>query len=259
MGIVILLSSCSSMSKLSEIKNENGKITAYHVSYDASRRGSIIFEGKDNNMMMLSEPPPDIATKLATDLGANVKITNEIDASLYMSTTKAIAELGKKTASVNMLRDALYKMSEMSMSKTLDSNSVSLFKEILKSIESMHKLEMDATKVEKINAETDKVKAETEQILAKGSFIENEELGAKKNYQIAIQYLIDKDLDNAKSYFKAMYDKYSLHFRIDEINDELQKYDSAKMDETKWKSIYDFVKTNTVGLEKEVVNKLNKL
>jgi hypothetical protein len=258
LGILILLSSCSSSSKLSEIKDKDGKVIAHHVSYDASRRGSLIFKNEKGDQIMLSEPPPDVATKLATDLGAKVNVTNQVEASLYMSTSKAIAELGKRTASVNMLRDALYKMSEMSMSKTLDSNSIGLFEKIIVSIESMHKAEMDASKVEQINAETEKVIAETEQFLAKGSFYDNEELGARKNYQIAIKFLIDKKLDDAKSYFKALYKKYPVHFRIDEINDKLENYDSSKMDDAKWKDIYKFLEENTYGIDKEIVKLLNK-
>lgn len=264
LGMIILLSSCSSTSKLSEIKDKDGKVTAHHVSYDASRRGSIIFKGKDNNTIMLSEPPPDIATKLATDLGAKVNVTNQVDASLYMSTAKEIASLGKRTASVNMLRDALYKLSEMRMAGNIDIDTKDLFCEILGAIKEMHALEMEAEKTaqkaeetKQKEAETKKVEAQTEQYLLKNNFSDNEELGAKRNYQIAIQKIFDEDIDDAKHYFEALYKKYPVHFNIDEINKELKKY-NGKISSEERKKIYDFLLKNPWGIDVSIINKLKK-
>lgn len=207
------LTSCSSMSKISKIKNQYGKTKATHVSYDASRRGSLIYEN-DGKMTMLSEPPPDIATKLATDLGAKVNGVDELDIEAYLSTSKEIASLGKRTASVNMLRDALYKLSEMRMSGNIDADTKELFCEILGAIKEMHKLEMEAEKTaqkaeetKQKEAETKKVEAQTEQYLLKNNFYDNEELGAKRNYQIAIQKIFNEDIDDAKHYFEALYKK----------------------------------------------------
>lgn len=91
----------------------------------------MIYKDAKNNLVVISEPPPDVATKLATDLGAKVNVNGAVETEAYLSTSKAIAELGKRTAAVNMLRDALYKMSEMSLSQTLDSTTVKLFNKIL--------------------------------------------------------------------------------------------------------------------------------
>ena len=257
--IAYFISSCNSMSKVSRIKDKDGNINGHHISYDASRRGSLIYKGEGNKMIMLSEPPPDVATKLATDLGAKVKINDQVDASLYMSTTKSIAELGKRTASVNMLRDALYKLSEMRMSNPIiDSTTSSLFKDILKAIENMHKAEMEAEKTKQDEAKAEKAKAQNEQILLNNNFIQNEALGAKKNYQIAIQKLLDQKLDDAKIYFQALYNKYPIHFNIDEINKELKKYDSKDMNNEKWKGIYQFLYDNSWGIDLDILEQINK-
>jgi hypothetical protein len=260
--VVFTLYSCGSSSKLSQLKDDNGKIKAHHVSYDASKRGSLIYE-KDGKLAVISEPPPDVATKLATDLGAKVKASSEVDISAYMSTSKAIAELGKRTASVNMLRDALYKLSEMSMSNNINDNTVKLFDKILTAIENMHKVEMEQSRAEAKEAEVKvaeanakEAEAKVNQFLLKGNFEENESLGAKTNYQNAIQLLLDEKLDEAQNYFNALYKKYPVHFNIDEINKKLKNYDSTEMTEKKWKEIYKYLIDNSWGIDKELLKQL---
>ncbi|NBL64001.1 hypothetical protein GV828_02170 [Flavobacterium sp. NST-5] len=266
LSLLVIFTSCNSTFKLSELKNDKGNIFAHHFSYDASKRGSLVYE-KDGKLAIISEPPPDVATKLATDLGANVKAGSEVDVSAYLSTTKAIAELGKRTASVNMLRDALYKLSEMSMSNNINDNTAALFGQILKAIENMHKVEMEQSKKEAVEAEVNVAEAKAKEAQAKvnelllmGTFEQNENLGAKANYQNAIQLLLDEKLDDAKTYFEALYKKYPVHFNIEEINKKLKDYNSNEMSAGKWKEIYQFLRDNPWGIETEHLRKIkNKL
>lgn len=264
LGIFLLIISCNSAAKISLLKDNNDAVFANHVSYDASRRGSLIFKNEKDKIVVISEPPPDVATKLATDLGAKVNVQDAVETEAYLSTSKAIAELGKRTAAVNMLRDALYKMSEMNLSGTLDSTAERLFAKILTSVESMHKVEMEQAiketqeAVAKVaEAEAKVAEAKNNQILAQNSFEGNEILGAKKNYQIAVDLLLEQDLDKAKLYFKALYKKYPIHFNIDEINTLLQKYEGRNPTADDWKEIYKALKSNTWGMEKETIKKLN--
>lgn len=261
LSLVVLwtIISCSSASKISELKDNSGTVFANHISYDASRRGSLIYKDAKNNLVVISEPPPDVATKLATDLGAKVNVNGAVETEAYLSTSKAIAELGKRTAAVNMLRDALYKMSEMSLSQTLDSTTVKLFNKILTSVENMHKAEMEQARTESIEAEAKVVAAQNNQIKLKNIFEDNETLGAKKNYQLAVQLLLDKRFDDAKLYFNALYKKYPIHFNIDEINELLKKYDGSKLTDDNWKEIYKALKSNTWGMENETIDKLKAI
>lgn len=261
--VVFALYSCGSTSKLSEIKDDKGKVLAHHVSYDASKRGSLIYTDKKGNQIMISEPPPDVATKLATDLGAKVNPASGTEISAYMSTSKAIAELGKRTASVNMLRDALYKLSEMRMSGAIDSETKELFCEILVAIKDMHNVEMEqlkadtaASKAQEAASNAKEAEAKVNQFLLIGNFEENESLGAKTNYQNAIQLLLDEKLDEAQNYFNALYKKYPVHFNIDEINKKLKNYDSTEMTEKKWKEIYKYLIDNSWGIDKELLKQL---
>ncbi|MEL7677315.1 hypothetical protein PF438_11370 [Elizabethkingia meningoseptica] len=69
--LILGLYGCAPVSKISDLTNTNGQVLAHHVSYDASRRGSIIFTDKQGKIIVISEPPPDVATKLAKELGAS--------------------------------------------------------------------------------------------------------------------------------------------------------------------------------------------
>jgi hypothetical protein len=226
-SIFLMILSCNSASHISSLKDNSGNAFASHISYDASRRGSIIYKNDNSKIVVLSEPPPDVATTLATDLGAKVKVEGVVDTQAYLSTSKSIAELGKRTASAGMLRDALYKLSEMRLSSTLDSETMKLFEKILCSIESMHNVEMEQARSDTKVAEAKVIEAQNNKILLQNSFEENSILGAKKNYQIAIQLLLNKKFDDAKLYFKSLYSKYPIHFNIDEIYKMLMKYEGS--------------------------------
>lgn len=161
LALLTLLFSCNSMTKITNLKNE--KSILHHVSYDASKRGSLIFKDeKTGNIILISEPPPDVATKLATELKANANINDKASAELYLNTTKTIAELGKRTASVNILRDALYKLSEMKMKDgNLDNNTLTLFDKILTITENISKTELQNAEKETKDAETKLSNAKT--------------------------------------------------------------------------------------------------
>jgi len=100
----------------------------YWLNYDATRRAGFIFE-KDAGRQVLSEPAPDVAlqstTSLLADFGGD---------KLETSVQEAIVELGKRTTSVMMLREALYRLGEMKMNGTLDADAKELYAKILEAV-----------------------------------------------------------------------------------------------------------------------------
>lgn len=82
--------------------------------YDATKRGSVMYV-KDGKIRVLAENAPDAAIQSITEITTKIKglkgDVGEVEAAL--KTQRAIAELGKRTAAVNMLRDALYRLNEM--------------------------------------------------------------------------------------------------------------------------------------------------
>jgi hypothetical protein len=81
--------------------------------YDATKRGSMMYIDKDGKVRILAENPPDAAIQSITSITSSANVDGKVDAKLAFETSKSIAELGKRTAAVNMLRDALYRLNEI--------------------------------------------------------------------------------------------------------------------------------------------------
>ncbi|WP_420399638.1 hypothetical protein [Flagellimonas sp.] len=98
--------------RVPQYKSGQGTLTWAH--YDATKRGSMIYVDGNGNVRILAENPPDAAIQSITEISAkvgSVEGVENIEAAL--KTQRSIAELGKRTAAVNMMRDALYRLNEM--------------------------------------------------------------------------------------------------------------------------------------------------
>ena len=89
--------------------------TLFWAQYDATRRGSMLYIDKNQRVRTLSENPPDAAIQSITDITAKIKgLKGDVgEAEAAFKAQKSIAEMGKRTAAVNMLRDALYRLNEL--------------------------------------------------------------------------------------------------------------------------------------------------
>ena len=124
--LTILLNSCSMMSFRNNKARGNAgivRIPQYKTDssgtflwshYDATKRGSVMFV-KDGKIRVLAENSPDAAIQSITAITAKVKgLKGDIgEAEAAFNIQRTIAQLGKRTAAVNMLRDALYRLNEM--------------------------------------------------------------------------------------------------------------------------------------------------
>jgi hypothetical protein len=115
-GIALLLTSCGTSHKatLEELKNTTSN---YQMSYDAMRRGSILSINKDGKIeKILSEVQPDAAIATTTDITSKLmgKLSSgdSVSAEQMTKITESLSKLGERTAPVNMLRDALYRLEE---------------------------------------------------------------------------------------------------------------------------------------------------
>lgn len=235
---------------------EDKNQSIYFADFDASRRGTIIVQELDssskNPIRILSEPPPDAIVAFTTSLSNSLKFDNKFTTSQTADFGQAIKELTKRNTTIVVLRDALYRLNEYAFNNPEINDSI-YFKKFDKILDLVEEINAKET----IETETEKAKVEAELLLSNQSFSENENLGAKKNYQIAIQKLFNEDIDDAKIYFDALYKKYPIHFRIDEINKELKKLGGKISDEDR-KKLYDFIISNTFGIEKEVVEQIKE-
>lgn len=112
------------------IKKDNG--TFLWSYYDATKRGSVMYV-KDGKIRVLAENSPDAAIQSITAITAKANIKGQVDAEFALNTQRTIAQLGKRTAAVNMLRDALYRLNELyyaSIDQEDDINSLFINKKI---------------------------------------------------------------------------------------------------------------------------------
>ena len=108
--------------------------SAGFMVYDATRRGSFYFvDYKTKKLKVVSEPPPDVVSMLSKELSGNANVLDKVNIDAKFKAVESIAELGKRTAAVNILRDALYKLAEIKISNdSIDARTERLFLEALK-------------------------------------------------------------------------------------------------------------------------------
>ncbi|MBB4806485.1 hypothetical protein HNP38_001781 [Chryseobacterium defluvii] len=162
----LLLVSCGTTHKatLEELKNTSSN---YQMSYDAMRRGAILsIDDKGKINKILSEVQPDAAIATTTDitskLAANLKSGDNISAEQMTKITESLSKLGERTAPVNMLRDALYRLEEHCINFSAHCSGELYWKSFDAVVNSITQLQKDITKT--IDAETEKVNAETEKM-----------------------------------------------------------------------------------------------
>lgn len=114
--ILSLLASCNTEHQaiVRELKNSSSN---YQMSYDAMRRGAVLnIDEKGKINKILSEVQPDAAIASTTDLtnklAAQMPSGQSVSLEQITKITETLSKLGERTASVNMLRDALYRMEE---------------------------------------------------------------------------------------------------------------------------------------------------
>ncbi|WP_294202894.1 hypothetical protein [uncultured Chryseobacterium sp.] len=113
-SLALVISCSTHRATLKELNSTRGN---YQMSYDAMRRGAIV-SIRDNGSIdkIISEVQPDaaIATTrdITTSLMAKLKSGDSVSGENITKITETLSKLGERTAPVNMLRDALYRMEE---------------------------------------------------------------------------------------------------------------------------------------------------
>ncbi|MBF9223454.1 hypothetical protein I2H31_20285 [Hymenobacter sp. BT662] len=159
--------------------------TLFWSHFDATKRSSIINAKADGTTTVLAEVTPDAAVQKSLDLLSKAKVLDKVDAEAQLKTASTIAQLGQRTANVNMLRDALYRIAEGANNKpdafytcgcpadgkpdaTTSGSTMyeRLFQSTLKTYAAAVKDEAEAEKAkaeaEKAKSEAEKAKAEAE-------------------------------------------------------------------------------------------------
>lgn len=122
---------------------------AYLAKYDAEKRGALIYKDDAGKVYTISEVQPDVAISSILELSSKLKKGEEFTAEQTVNITRTVAQLGERTEAVNILRDALHRLSEIrNNSTTIDTETKEIFEMILSTVKEI--------------IATDKIKAETE-------------------------------------------------------------------------------------------------
>lgn len=226
---------------ITELKS---KTSNYQMTYDAMRRGTIITIDKDGKVSkMLAEVQPDAAITQTTDftnkLSAKLKSGDSLTASQIVKITESLTKLGERTAAVNILRDALYRLEEhcINFPVKCEENYWPQYNNVVKQI-----VELQSQFTKQAEQETAKIAEETRKLKTEIQLKSlDADLDARTNYQTAIQFLLDQDEKNSLNYFKSLYEKYPVHFSIYEINKKLIELSKNGMTLTEWKDLYKYI------------------
>jgi hypothetical protein len=162
--LVMVLHSCGAHNAtLDELKTTNSN---YQMSYDAMRRGAIISINENGKIdRVLSEVQPDaaIATtrEITTKLMAKLKSGDSVSGENMTKITETLSKLGERTAPVNMLRDALYRMEEHCVNFPNHCSNERYWKSFDTVVTSVTSLQKQISEISKNDAEKAKQEKET--------------------------------------------------------------------------------------------------
>jgi hypothetical protein len=144
---------------------EEGK--PHWFEYNAERRGSFMIPrirrdaaGKEigRDTVVLSEPSPDAATAATLKIAAKAADKGEISADF----SKEIVVLGQRTQAVMLLREAMYRLSEMSQNTAMEpAKAEELYTKVLDSVKAIALAEISASDARKEEAKSEQEKSRT--------------------------------------------------------------------------------------------------
>jgi hypothetical protein len=135
--------------------HELGTNQQYWFDYDASRRGTLLLTRTNNSIAIVAEPSPDVALELLTKLKATATSGN-IQGGGEAELNSRIIELTKRSQTILFLREALYRLSEMSVNYNVSSDVVTnLYGEVLKAALTLAQAELAADQAKAKMAEAE--------------------------------------------------------------------------------------------------------
>lgn len=255
--ISVLIISCGPTRKIkSRTIDKQPNLKYYELSSNAALKGTFIAVNDRGEVKILSEVSPDAMvtaiTNLTTKLKGNIFKKADITAENAASITESVTQLGKRTVSVSILRDALYRLEEMQVNGKLDEQSIKVFNRILNIADTIALAEI----------ETEKTKQEQEETKQ----LQLSEVRKKPAYQWKIKgfnfLLNNNDIKNAIDAFH----KGNTISPLSDYNGELEslidqnKDNLTKDDPTIWKKVAKTILENYAdGLPDNIISKLNQL
>ncbi len=137
--LTLVFTSCKSVTPLGD--------GAYLAKYDAEKRGALIYKDNQGKVHTISEVQPDVAISSILQLTNNLEKGKAFTAEQTVNITRTVAQLGERTEAVNILRDALHRLSEIrNNSGTIDQETKEIFENVLETVSQI--ILTDKTKAE---------------------------------------------------------------------------------------------------------------
>lgn len=140
------------------------------MDFDASRRGGFLV-GSNGNFQLVLEPAPDVAVASVVEFITKAKVKEALDAEQTTRVTESLTELGKRTSSVMLLRESLFRLNQLSAAGKINESALTnLFFKIVSEAGQIAKAEIDseATKAKAAEARAAQANAAAEKSKAKG-------------------------------------------------------------------------------------------
>jgi hypothetical protein len=121
----VSLSGCSTIYRTVSLDSK----PATSIDIDAKARMIVVtdYGGKDGNRRVVcSEPSPDTAVGIASSTSLAANVAGKVDAQLAASLAEAVQSVGRRTQSIQLLRDGLYRACEAYLNGAITANEYKL-------------------------------------------------------------------------------------------------------------------------------------
>ncbi|WP_372797960.1 hypothetical protein [Pontiella sp.] len=127
-----LVSGCTSPKQVTIDKDGYGSV----IVYKADQRGAYFIRRLDGTIAVLSEPSPDVTKEFKGHLDALIKSAkSSTNAQVKAGFETQVVDLAKRSQTLQILREALFRLSEMNANGGISPEARMLYERALKAVE----------------------------------------------------------------------------------------------------------------------------
>lgn len=106
------------------------------VIFKAEKRGVYFIKKPDGTLAVLSEPSPDVTKEFTASLDAMAKhLSTDAEGSVKAGFETQVVDLAKRSQTLQILRESLFRLSEMNANGGITPEAKALYERVLKSVE----------------------------------------------------------------------------------------------------------------------------
>jgi hypothetical protein len=228
---IALLSGCKSQNLHQTDAKPLNKFTdinksSYQTTYDASKRGSIVYINyATDGIKLLAEPPADAIVSALSEFTSKLDLKGEVTIDAANSYLESVTKLNSSSVSNTMMRDALYRLNEMQFNGwNFEGNYKDAFEKIMNLIETVAKLELQKVEKENLNSEKEILKLKNPDIN-----IDLVRKTEREGYEAILEDKVPEAIDKFKTVnelFPSYHNAYELTIYLKKLQKENKKIDN---------------------------------